>query len=183
MLSESLNMKNLYIGTLRINYGQYYINPIDGEWDCDIEKAFEGQVNGMCGASNADSILLLTGIEVGTISIEFNLHDSLPKLDDTYEDVVEVSFTRGERPICLSDWDNVGVNRLDIPSGSYRLRYSADGLDNDYKDSIENEKFWKSPVPGQRHLIEIWRSAMEPDSIRRQNSKTAEHLHAAWGTK
>ena len=177
------SMKTLYSGNLGIYYGQFYFDIADEDEDEDEEKedeeyidldlAFKNHENGICGSAQAGKLFFVVGIQDGTISIAVELHQSKPPVDDSFDEIVEVSFQRGNTPVSLCEWGNEGTHKLDLPPGSYRVRYYIDGMDKDY----ENDEDGDAPIPDQRHLIQIWSCVPEQDKIIKHTSETAAYWH------
>jgi hypothetical protein len=84
-------MKRLFSGTVRVHYCAMYFQggasemPEEGQY-------FEGQVNGLCGAGERSYLLLITGLHTGGVKVTIDFWDGEPPLDDSWEEVVEVSF-------------------------------------------------------------------------------------------
>ena len=175
----------LFKGNLGIAYTQFYIEVAhDDLADSEVElvtsvKWFKGQENGLCGASEKGKLSFVPGVHMGTIALTIELHDSIPTMDETFEEVVEVSFQAGEKPISLCEWAHETTHRLKIPQADYRVRYSAHGMDleNEYEDE-EEELEEEPPVPGQKYLIQLWPcSQRSPDKIVKQTSENASYWH------
>jgi hypothetical protein len=84
-------MKRLFSGTVQVHYSAMYFQgaasgmPEGGQY-------FEGQVNGLCGAGGRSYLLLMTGLHTGGVKVTIDFWDGEPPLDDSWEEVVEVSF-------------------------------------------------------------------------------------------
>ena len=180
-------MKTLYNSSLGIEYGQFYITPVadDFEEEDDLipDNAFEEQENGLCGAALRERIFFVVGIQNGKIAVDVQLHDSSPEVNDSFEEIVEVSIIRAEHKLHLCEWGWVNTHELDIPAGTYRLRYSIDGFENDYDPDIEDEEYWESPLPRQKHLIQIWPSGASEDRILKQTTEQAKYWHEEYGER
>ncbi len=173
-------VKSLYSGKLNIEYGQFYIDlpePDDDDDFLDPEEAFSDQANGVCGAAQAGKIFFVTGIQNGVIAIDVELHSSEPPLDQSYEDIVEVSFERGKSPVSLCEWACEETYQLNLEQGVYRVRYHILGMDKDY----DEEDDWEAPVSGQRYLVQIWNAPAQKDAIVKQTSENAAYWHRTWG--
>jgi len=177
-------MTNLFSGNLNIEYGQFYIS-IDADEivDLDAAESFEHQENGICGAAKEDLIFFVTGIQNSVIAVEVDLFETAPDIDWSYGDVVEVSISCGIKPLFLSEWAWEKNHSLQLPEGHYRLRYCIDGMDKDYNDEADenNEEYWESPLPDQRHLIQIWPAEKADDCVLKQTSENASYWHTTWG--
>ena len=173
--------KILFSGQLNIYYGQFYFDMADEDnIDEDMllpETAFNGQENGICGAVQKGKLFFVTGISDGIININVDLHMPEPPVDETYGEVVEVPFQRGEEPVALCEWAAEATHNLDLPAGNFRVRYCIDGMDKDYDEASD----FDAPLPGQRHLIQIWSSEAKPDKVVKQSSDMAAYWHKQWG--
>ena len=174
----------LFSGNIGIEYGQFYIDVAledeeEGDDDyLDPDGAFAGQKNGICGAAQAGKLFFVTGIQDGVASIDVELHVDKPAIDESFSEIVEVSFHRGKKPVSLCEWGHEQTHHLELPEGHYRVRYCIDGMDKDYEQNGDYE----APVPGQRHRVQFWRSAPEADSIFKHTSETAAYWHREWGS-
>ena len=184
MSDESI--KTLYSGNLGIYYGQFYFDIADEDEDENEDEeyispdlAFENHENGICGSAQAEKLFFVVGIQDGTISIAVELHESKPSVDNSFEEIVEVSFQRGNTPVSLCAWSNEETHKLDLSSGNYRVRYCIDGMDKDY----ENDEDGDTPIPDQRYLIQIWSCVPEQDKIVKQSSEMAAYWHKQWGSQ
>lgn len=178
-------MNPLFSGSLAIEYGQFYIS-IDGDEieDLDAAESFNNQENGLCGAAKKELIFFVTGIQNGVISVDVDLYDTPPNIDDSFDEIVEVSVVRGEKPLLLSEWAWEESHELQLPKGNYRLRYCIAGMDKEYDDESEedNHEYWESPLPGQRHLIQMWPSEKADDKVLKQTTENASYWHSEWGS-
>lgn len=177
-------MNNLYSSNLSINYGQFYITPDEENFDedaWDTDEAFKDQKNGICGASVKGHLFFITGIQDGTISVDIQLCDKAPPIDDSYGEIVEVSLEVASQGVFLTEWGSENTHKLDIPNGKYAVRYSIDGMDKDYDDEIEDENQYESPVPGQRHLIQLWIDEPAEDIVVKVSTEHAKYWHKEWG--
>jgi len=175
----SENVKQLYLGKLGIEYGQFYFDSPDDEDDYpELEEAFTDQKNGICGAATPGKVFFITGIQNGTISVLIELFSICPPVDDEYDEVVEVAFfNNGSAPIHLCQWGHEWTRKLDLPKGHYRIRYSIQGMDKDY-DEDDN---WDAPIPGQRHMIQLWPQDQQEDEVVKLTSEMAKYWHEEQG--
>ncbi len=179
-----LDIKELYSGNIAIEYGQFYIDVPDSDDEdeddyLDPEGAFEGQENGICGAAQTGKLFFVTGIQNGTASIKIELYPSEPSVDQIYDEIVEVSYKRGKTSVALCEWACEETYPLELPEGDYRVRYCIVAMGNDYDDDGD----WEAPVPGQKHLIQIWPAEKPTDKIIKNTSDTASYWHKEWGSQ
>lgn len=93
-------MRTLVNDAAWVHYGQIYVR--SGEDYPDFEACFTDQVNGLCGASKPGHLFMITGLHTGHVGFTVELHDELPPVDDSWQEVVEVSFRpRGEAGLGL----------------------------------------------------------------------------------
>jgi hypothetical protein len=80
---------------------------------------------------------------------------------------LEVSFTPTTPVVALFDWDGVAVFEIPLGNETYRVRYTARGMDAGHagtQTEVSALSFWPAPA--------------EPDSIVRQTSKSAGYWHS-----
>lgn len=182
-------MKKLFGGNLAIEYGQFYIDVAasdEDEFDEDHlepDSAFDGQENGLCGASQSGKLFFVTGIQNGVIKIDCEFHDSEPSLEESYGEAVEVSFEVGDKSVSLCEWGHEETHLLALNKGQYRVRYLIQGMDKDYDDenSDDDDSYWELPLEGQAHLVQIWKAENKNDAILRQTTENALYWHREWG--
>ncbi|WP_433125091.1 hypothetical protein ACQPWW_21715 [Micromonospora sp. CA-240977] len=86
-------MRVLFDGQAPVAYGQIYVTSSELP---DMEEAFAGQVNGLCGAGQSGALFLMTGTHTGRVRFTVEVHDGEPPAAaPEWEDVVEVSFLPG----------------------------------------------------------------------------------------
>lgn len=118
----------LFEGKLAIFYGQAYV--VSGQASQpDLDEAFYGQRNGLCGAAAIRSLFLVTGTEYGHVDFRVELRSSRPSELDQWEEVVEVGPYIASDPTQLASWAFENVHDLDVPTGAYRVWYCARGMD------------------------------------------------------
>ena len=122
----------LYSGNINVDYGQFYI---DYDYDEDDEglvppEVFEGQENGLCGSAFSGRLFFVVGPQFGTIEVEIQLLPSEPRLDNYFEEIVEVS-TEISKKVMLCEWGFEDTYPLSIPLDTYRVRYCIVGMDKD----------------------------------------------------
>lgn len=180
-------MNKLFNGNLNIEYGQFYFDVADNDVDLDDEllpdTAFEGQRNGLCGAAQQGKLFFVTGIQNGVISLDCELHEQEPEVNDEYQEIVEVSLVVGDEPISLCEWAHEETHKLNLSSGNYRVRYLIQGFDKDYDDEErDDDSYWESPLEGQSHRIQIWRGDVEQDRLVKHTTENARYWHEEWGS-
>ena len=171
--------KELFSGKLNIYYGQFYIDVLEVDENnyLTMESAFNGQNNGLCGASHKGKILFVVGLQDGVINLNVELCEEEPELDELSEDIVECSFSVKDENLHLCEWAHEETHKLDIPPGDYILRYSVIGLDKDYDDDEE----WDAPIEGQKYIIQIWPGNIHEDKIVKSGTDVGKYWHKALG--
>ena len=172
----------LFSGQLSINYGQFYVDEVTPQNEGDylsVERAFSGQANGLCGGAQKGKLFLVAGPQTGAILIDVLLHSSKPPVDETFEDAVECSMQVPENQTGLCSWAHEETYTLDLPPGSYRVRYSISGMDRDYTEDDEDVDV---PISGQRYLLQFWPASAAKDQILKVGSETAAYWHGTLET-
>lgn len=161
----------LHDAAIHVHYGFIYLAGEDEEIGELLMEERLGQRNGLCGAQVPGRISMLTGLHTGSVPLRIECHSDEPPLDDEWEDVVEVSFAVDDPYLTLSSFDDHVP--LNLPGdGSYRVRYSATGMDAGRSlDTALDE-----PAP-DRYLLQLWPASMAPDAIVRQTSQAATYWH------
>ncbi len=78
-----------------VHYGQIYVRSRQADLrvpDPELHEYFAGQQNGLCGGAVPGCLFLITGLHTGTVGMVVELHDHPPAQDDSWEEIVEVSF-------------------------------------------------------------------------------------------
>ena len=68
-------------------------------------------------------------------------HHSTPPINDTFDEIVEVSFSHKENTITLAEWAHEKTYKLNIPKGNYRLRYSIKNMEKEYTENDDYTSF------------------------------------------
>jgi hypothetical protein len=100
-------VRTLMSGDVWVHYGQIYVE--SGHVPPpELGECFAGQQNGLCGGAVPGCLFLLTGLHTGTVGFVVELHDHPPALDDSREEIVEVSF-RSAGEASLVGWGERGT--------------------------------------------------------------------------
>ncbi len=166
-------MRTLLDGEVDVHYWQLYVES-GAVGIPDLQGAFAGQANGICGAASPYSLFLITGLHTGTVGFRVELHEARPGLDEQWEEVVEVSFRAATAEIALLDWDGEG-HPLDLEPTDYRVRYCASGMD----EAREQDTRLEDEPALDRYLLQFWPAPPAPDRVLKQTSEAAkfEHRH------
>ena len=166
-------MRTLLDGEVHVHYWQIYVESGDMGVP-DLQRAFAGQENGICGAAVPYGLLLITGSHTGAVGFRAERHEAPPRLDEGWEEVVEVSFRPATAEVALLDWDGQSYP-LDLEPTDYRVRYCASGMD----EAREHDTRREDEPMLDRYLLQFWPAQPAPDRVLKQASETArsEHRH------
>ncbi|KVK45413.1 hypothetical protein L905_19370 [Agrobacterium sp. TS43] len=161
----------LFAGNVEVQYGQAYIE-LDGSFDGAMDDCFVGQRNGLCGAQKPAILFLMTGLHTGIVGITINLFDADPGIDESWEEIVEVSFQAPKGGITLLEWaadEGVGMA---VPAGSYRARYQGRAMQaaNELNTNIDD-------IPLDSYQLDLWPAPSTADHIVKQTSTVAAYWH------
>ncbi|PKW13115.1 hypothetical protein [Saccharopolyspora spinosa] len=163
-------MRTLVDDEAWVHYGQIYVQ---GEQDFGgLSECFGGQDNGLCGAASPGTLYLITGLHTGRVGFTVELHDQAPPLDDTWEEIVEVSF-HPEGDTALVGWGGEGFWPLDLRESDYRVRYCAIRMD----EARELDTRMDEETQVDRYLLQFWPAPPGPDRVLRQTSAAANYWH------
>lgn len=165
-------MRTVMSGSAWVSYSQIYVESTEDY--ADLSECFTGQRNGLCGAAVAGKLWLITGLHTGQVGFAVELHEKMPSVEYSAEDVVEASY----RPIgdaVLMTWAGDGGSwPLDLePQVDYRVRYSGWGMDAGHQAG--------PPMDGEplvdRYLLQFWPARPAPDRVVKQTSRQAAYWH------
>lgn len=163
-------MRVVMSGEAPVSYGQIYVESEPGP--PRFAECFGGQRNGLCGGAVPGALTLITGLHTGEVGFRVESHDEEPPLDETWEEIVEVSF----RPLgetSLVSWGGSAVWPLGLREIDYRVRYSGTRMDEAHRLGIpEGEHF-----EPDRYLLQFWPGPPEPDRVVKQTSASAAYWH------
>ncbi|WP_433618568.1 hypothetical protein ACQP2P_21535 [Dactylosporangium sp. CA-139114] len=161
-------MRVLFDDTVRVHYRQLYVESRESgtRGPSDPTEAF-GMHNGMCGADIPGFLFLRTGKHSGYIALRIERHDTEPRPDDVWEDIVEASFRPATATVQLMQWAGERRWPLELEQQHYRVRYHAYGMD------FSEEGFDEPEEPDEHYLLQFWPARPEPDRVVRQQSRTA----------
>ncbi|MFG2050590.1 hypothetical protein ACGFIW_24525 [Micromonospora sp. NPDC048935] len=162
-------MRVLFDGEAPVAYGQIYVTSRELP---DMDEAFAGQVNGLCGGGQPGALFLMTGTHTGRVRFTIELHDGEPPAAaEMWQEVVEVSFPPRAGVVDLVPWGDGTLARLPlIPEGQdngrlpvYRARYCATGMDEgsdpfgglDPDERAEDDDTYLDRRP-DRYLLCLW---------------------------
>jgi hypothetical protein len=164
-------MTRIFEGHLNVQYGQAYV--FTGNNRGEFDECFRGQSNGLCGASVPGMLLLFTGLHTGHVGLAIDVLEAPPALDNTWDEIVEVSFIVVDEPVVLQDWDAEAVTSIPLSSGTYRVRYCARNMDKAH----EVDTILEDQAPIDFYSLAFWRQATSQDCIIKLTSEHAAYWH------
>jgi hypothetical protein len=165
-------MTRIFDGNLYIHYGQAYVLPKTQEIS-ELIDCFHGQTNGLCGAAVPNVLFLITGLHTGHVHLSIDVLDNPPPLDQAWEEVVEVPFLINGEGASLYDWNGECVCKISLSPETYRVRYSAFGMDRGKEvDTILEEE-----EPVDFYYLAFWSANLLPDAVLKQTSEIAAYWH------
>jgi hypothetical protein len=166
-------VRTVFRGDVRVGYSQVYVQVGDDAFDTtDLEACFAGQDNGLCGAGVPGGLWLVTGLHTGSVPFEVQVHEAEPGVPDR-DDVVEVSLSVPAGPVVLLGWAGESSAVLDLPPGTYRVRYAADGMDAGRAADVRSAE----EPPADSYLLQFWPAPHAADRVVRTGSETARYWH------
>jgi hypothetical protein len=167
-------------GVVRTDYGQFdLVWSDDGGFDGNFDRFFDGQVNGLVGASDPCGIYFVLARRSGGSRVRIAIHDVAPPMPSAYyEDVVEVSATiPPDARVNWMSWANESQGTVAIePAADYRVRVSAHG-----RDAGRDGEF--APDVVDEYRIDLWPATVGPDEIIRIGSEDAAYWHNEIGRR
>lgn len=152
--------------TIEVHYRFLNLHSRSAGGASDPGDGRRGQVNGLCGAAVPGELSMVTGTHTGPVHVMVELHDAEPPLDDVWEEVVEVSFATAADDLVLSAFQDT-TELLDVPPGSYQVRYCARGMAEAADADAGDE-------PIDHYLLQLWPST---DRVVRRTTEFAAYWH------
>lgn len=148
---------------IHVHYGYLSLGQSDDA--ADLDDAYRGQVNSLCGASAPGALFMKTGLHTGEIRVRIELHTDEPDLDDRWQDVVEVLYSTRSDDLVLAAFDSQ-EGPVDLPPGVYRARYCA----HDFQQGRDLDTAAGGSGPDD-YLLQFW-PATGVDRVVRQDGQT-----------
>ena len=156
----------VFDGVIGVLDGQLWIASDADDIGPDMYDSFTGQQNGLLGGAESGVLRFFTGVADGDVRLSLHVVEGEPRLDDSWEDCVEVCFSPLTPVVALFDWDGAAEFEIALGRDTYRVRYAARGMDAG-ASGTETEVcalwFWPAPT--------------EPDAIVKQTSESAAGWH------
>lgn len=160
-----------------VHYGQAYVLAPE----CDMllpEDAFARQRNGLCGAAVPGGLFLTTGLHTGQVKLRIQVHHAAPPVDDSWDEIVEASWSLHSSPVLLQNWGGMTVCEIPLENGTYRVRYSARRFGEGEEEDEEGDR-----EPIESYLLAFWPAPHADDAVLKQTSERAAYWNAgAWPT-
>ena len=168
-------MLTLFDETAGVHYGQIYVA---GDDLPDMEAAFAGQSNGLCGAAQAGALFLMTATHTGSVRMTIELHGRDPgPAPEVWEEVVEASYATPSGEVALVEWAGEQWWPLALPlePATLRVRYCAAGMDR----AREVMGADLDETAGDRYLLQFWpvQGDPAPDVVVRETAAAATYWH------
>jgi hypothetical protein len=166
-------MKRLFARKVHVHYGQMYF-VAHPENLPDMDECFGGQENGLCGAAMPGTLFLITGLHTGSVNVTVELCDAEPPLDDSWEEIVEVSFvvTSPTKP-GIAEWGAGGWHPVKLERGTYRARYCA----RDMQAARDKDTVLSGEESIDSYHLSLWPAAGAKDRVLKQTSQVAAYWH------
>jgi hypothetical protein len=156
----------VFDGEIHVHYSQAYVEALDGDdpYDYDLFAAFSGQANGLCGGATPGLLRLVIGLHTGSVGFTVEAHDFAPPVDESWEEVVEVSFPLTVPNVQLIEWGGTRSRPFDLAPVPQRVRYCARGMD---QAKAADTRLDGMPML-DCYLLQFWPAAPEPDRVIKQ---------------
>lgn len=155
---------------VHVHYGFLWFTAVDNAVPAGNPRA--GQANGLCGAAIPGTLGMVTGLHTGSVPVRIEALDVAPVLDDTWEEIVEVSFHAPDRSYLLAAFEE--FHDVSLPyAGDLRARWSARGMDA----AREADARLQDEPPPHAYLLQLWPAAPAPGAVLRQTSAAAAYWH------
>jgi hypothetical protein len=161
----------VFDGPLAIAFSQAYVQSPGRDFafkpDFSPRDFRRGQRNGLLGAALEGILFITTGTQDGYVGLAVHVVAEAPVLDDSWEECVEASFSPATPAVEVQDWDRIPVCEIPLGEQTYRVRYTARGMDAGHAGTaMDAYSLWFWPAP------------TAPDAIIRQTSESAAYWHA-----
>ncbi len=164
-------MTQQFTGLISTSYNQMYIVSEAYLADTVFEDAFKNEMNGMLGGARPGGLFLRPGVTDGDLYISVEIHGARPPVDESWEEIVEASFSLNSLPISLQGWAESIIVPLPLVGGEHRARFCANGFG-------QSEKIRKFGDPAvERYALMIWPEKRRPDEVLNQTSDLAKLRH------
>lgn len=167
-------MKITFSDLISTHYGQAYVHLEDTlDW---AEDVWANQTNGLLGAAQPTTLFLTIGLHTGQVHLTVRVADTAPTLDDSWEEIVEASFTMpASQTLGLADWHGSIWEPIPLEAGTHRVRYCArnfgEGEECSHGDSTTH--------PTEEYELTFWPAPHKADQIVKATRPRAQYWHKA----
>jgi hypothetical protein len=161
----------LFDDLVPVHFGYIHLSA-GSEVGDDLIEARLGQNNGLCGARTPHQVSLVTGLHTGEVPLLVEWHPSEPPIDESWEDVVEVSAEFTEPDVLLSSFEDAFSLKMPV-SGWHRVRYCANGMDEGRELDTPDE----DEVAPDKYVLQMWPAPPGADEVKVLGSRNAEYWH------
>lgn len=98
-------------------------------------------------------LFLITGLHTGEVGLTVEVHDTVPPLDDSWEDVVEVSFRPASGSTVVLPWGDGPLVSLDLPVTDHRVRYCGRDMDRAREEELA---ILSGEAAADQYLLQFW---------------------------
>ncbi|MFE0177749.1 hypothetical protein ACFWZ2_36110 [Streptomyces sp. NPDC059002] len=167
------SLRTLFSGDVHVSYSQLYVVSDPDGWGDTPYDPRAGQTTGLCGAAVPGYLFLTTGLHTGPVGCTVELHDTEPALDESWEEIAEVSFRPVSDGVTLELWGGDGSFPLGLGMDDFRVRHSVSGMD----EARERELECLDGLVIERHLLQFWPAPPARDRLIKQTSRSAAYWH------
>ncbi|ATL27770.1 hypothetical protein [Streptomyces formicae] len=167
----------LFSGDVDVSYCQLYVVSDPDGWGDIPYDPFSGQTSGLCGAAVPGYLHLSTGLHTGPVGCTVELHETEPALDESWEEITEVSFRPVSAGVSLELWGGDGSFPLGLDLLDYRVRHHVSGMD----EARERELECLDGLVVERHLLQFWPAPPARDRLIKQTGSSAAYSHERAG--
>jgi hypothetical protein len=164
-------MPVVFDGTVWTHYSQLQLTTGAASVQ-DPRDAFDGQENGLCGASVPGALFMRTGIHTGHVPVRVSTLDTAPELG-LWEEIVEASFQPEGPDAVLSGWSGDPAASFQLTAPAYRARWCASGMEEGRRQDVADEEH---PAP-DRYALYLWPAPASADAVVRRTSAVAAYWH------
>ncbi len=112
-------MARVFDGTVNVSFHQCFLVTDSGlgSEGSDPTDYYLGQTNGLCGASISGLLYFMTGLHSGLVGFTVDVLEINPPLDESWEEIVEVSFVQKDAEASLMHSTVLKLARSRLPQG------------------------------------------------------------------
>jgi hypothetical protein len=135
------------------------------------ENYFATQRNGLLGGAIYSRLSVHLGVHTGEVHVEVERHQQPPAIDESWEEIVEVSCYIDAAPVVLEGASPKHSLRLPLEKGWFRVRLCVVGF-----GESEKARIFDDPKL-ERYKLIFWAADPRGDAILKQTSDEVIHRH------